>query len=45
MGMVKPWYGKEKYWTKQRAKAVAKVEKYNNIIKVCDEEIAKVKQD
>lgn len=41
MGMVKPWYGKSKYWEKKKAKSLKIIDKHQKIVKACDELIAK----
>lgn len=42
MGWIKPWYGKEQYWTKKKAKAQATIIKNQAIIKVCEAELEKL---
>lgn len=41
MGSLKPLYGKSEFYAKKKAKAEKKIAKQNEIIKACDEEIAK----
>lgn len=39
--MAPPFYGKSKFYAKKKAKLVAKKEKIEAMIKVCDEKIEK----
>lgn len=42
MGQIcPPLYGKSKFYAKKKARAEKKIEKLQEIIKVCDEELAK----
>lgn len=36
-----PFYGKSKFYAKKKAKALAKIAKYQAIVKECDKELAK----
>lgn len=45
MGHCKPLYGKEKFYENKKAKALAKIEKLNEIVKECDKCIAELKNE
>lgn len=40
-----PFYGKSKFYSKKKARAEKKIAKQQAIIKVCDEELAKIAQN
>lgn len=39
--MCPPVYGKSKFYAKKKAKALKKIEKLQEIVRICDEELAK----
>ena len=42
MGLaLPPLYGKSKFYAKKKAKALAKIAKLQEVVKVCDKELAK----
>ncbi len=43
MGAIKPLYGTSKFWEMEKEKALAKINELNEKVKICDEEISKIK--
>ena len=39
--MCPPFYGKSKFYAKKKAKAEKKIAKLQEVVKICDEELAK----
>lgn len=40
-----PFYGKSKFYAKKKGKALKKIAKYQEIVLMCDKELAKLKNE